>query len=98
MIVPSSVHKTKSNKVCKLIKSLYGFKQARRRWHERLTNFLTKQHYKIAGVDNSLFVNPNTSSFPILLVHMDEFKSIKESMHNSFEIKDLGKLKYFLGI
>lgn len=29
---------------------------------------------------------------------LDEFHSIKKSLDNTFKIKDLGKLKYFLGI
>lgn len=29
---------------------------------------------------------------------LNEFKSIKAALNNTFKIKDLGKLKYFIGI
>jgi len=56
----------------------------------------------------SLFLKKTTQSFTILLVHVDEiiligdslfvFHHIKSILDESFKIKDLGQLKYFLGI
>lgn len=108
MIIPPGVSATKHNQVCKLVKSLYGLKQASSIWYERLTSFLIEHHYKQAISDHSLFVKNEASSFTILLVYVDdvilvgsdlnEFNSIKLTLDNTFKIKDLGKLKYFIGI
>jgi len=38
MILPPGVTPSKPNQVCKLMKSMYGLKQARRKWYEKLTS------------------------------------------------------------
>jgi len=94
--------------VCKLVKSLYGLKQASRKWYEKLTSLLHHHHYNQSTSDHSLFIKKTVTSFTILLVYVDdviiagdslfEFQSIKVILHSSFKIKDLGQLKYFLGL
>jgi hypothetical protein len=108
MVLPHGVIASKPNQVCKLVKSLYGLKQASRRWYERLTAFLVQHHYTQASSDHSLFVKASSTSFTLLLVYVDdviicgtsidEINSMKHALHTSFKIKDLGLLKYFLGI
>ena len=108
MVIPPGVHTTKSNQVCKLVKSLYGLKQASRQWYERLTSLLIQHGYKQATSDHSLFVKSTSSSFTILLVYVDdvllagdslaEFQHMKTVLNVAFKIKDLGRLKYFLGL
>ena len=108
MIIPPGVSHSNPNQVCKLNKSLYGLKQASRKWYEKLTSLLLLNGYKQASSDHSLFLKTTSSSFTILLVYVDdvildgnsleEFTSIKQILHNTFQIKDLGILKYFLGI
>ncbi|MCH81055.1 retrovirus-related Pol polyprotein from transposon TNT 1-94 [Trifolium medium] len=108
MSVPQGVHAPKQNQVCKLLKSLYGLKQASRKWYEKLTSVLLQQGYTQSTADHSLFTLTNKDSFTALLVYVDdiilagnslqEFDRIKTIMDNTFKIKDLGKLKYFLGI
>ncbi|CAJ2662780.1 unnamed protein product [Trifolium pratense] len=108
MIVPPGVHTSKPNQVCKLIKSLYGLKQASRQWYEKLTSLLKSHGYKQAYSDHSLFVKHTAASITILLVYVDDvilagnslskFQHIKDALHQAFQIKDLGILKYFLGL
>jgi hypothetical protein len=108
MTVPQGVHSPKPNQVCKLIKSLYGLRQASRKWYERLTSLLISQGYHQSSSDYSLFTLNKQGSFTALLVYVDdiilardslaEFARIKTVMDEEFKIKDLGKLRYFLGI
>ncbi|KAF5445245.1 hypothetical protein F2P56_034311, partial [Juglans regia] len=61
-----------------------------------------------AKSDSSLFIKHNSTSFMALLIYvddvivasnnLDEVASIKQFLDDSFTIKDLGELKYFLGI
>jgi hypothetical protein len=108
MTVPQGVTSPKPNQVCKLIKSLYGLRQASRKWYERLTSLLISQGYLQSSSDYSLFTLTKQDSFTALLVYIDdiilagnslaEFDRIKTIMDEEFKIKDLGKLRYFLGI
>jgi hypothetical protein len=108
MTLPPGVSSSKPNQVCKLLKSLYGLKQASRKWYEKLTSVLLQEHYIQATSDHSLFIKQTASSFTVLLVYVDdiilagdtlsEFDHIKSILHASFKIKDLGQLKYFLGL
>jgi hypothetical protein len=51
------VVKGKEQKVCKLIESLYGLKQALRVWYEKLTKHLLKLNFKHFNIDDAtLFV------------------------------------------
>ena len=108
MTIPPGVPHSHHNQVCKLNKSLYGLKQASRKWYEKLTNILLSNGYKQAAFDASLFIKHTHSSFTILLVYVDdvilagntlfEFNIIKGVLHDAFKIKDIGQLKYFLGL
>jgi Reverse transcriptase (RNA-dependent DNA polymerase) len=97
-----------SNLACKLIKSIYGLKQSPRAWYEKLSSFLISCNFKISNSDHSLFININNSHITIILVYVDDIivtgnnenniELIKGKLKNKFDIKDLGFLKYFLGI
>jgi hypothetical protein len=108
MVVPEGVTAPKPHQVCKLVKSMYGLKQASRKWYERLTSLLLHEGYKQSSSDYSLFTLQTDSSFTALLVYVDdvilagtdlsEFTRIKGILDTQFKIKDLGPLKYFLGL
>lgn len=83
-------------------------KQASRKWYEKLTNLLLKLGYTQSKSDYSMFTLIKDDHTTVLLVYVDdvilagtylhEFDRIKQILHNAFKIKDLGKLKYFLGL
>lgn len=60
------------NKVCKLLKSLYGLKQASRSWFERLYALLLDSGYTQAPSDHSLFTKRSGSTFTALIVYVDD--------------------------
>ncbi|KAK2451623.1 putative mitochondrial protein [Trifolium repens] len=108
MQIPNGVHCANPNQVCKLQKSLYGLKQASRKWNERLTSLLLREGYEQSTADYSLFTLTKDANFTALLVYVDdiilagndlmEFQRIKHILDSNFKIKDLGVLKYFLGL
>jgi len=100
MSLPPGILVKNPNTVCKLNKSLYGLKQASRKWYDKLTSVLIQHHYTQANSDHSLFIKQTGTSYTILLVYvsLEEFTSIKSILDTLFKIKDLGQLKFFLGL
>ncbi|CAN1263655.1 Retrovirus-related Pol polyprotein from transposon TNT 1-94 [Linum perenne] len=96
------------NLVCKLNKSLYGLKQASRQWNFKLTEFLLGSGYSQSKCDYSLFTKSVNGLFIAVLVYVDDIiitgtdlptiQSLKTQLDKAFTIKDLGSLKYFLGL
>ncbi|CAN6440880.1 unnamed protein product [Victoria cruziana] len=95
-------------KCCKLKKALYGLKQSPRAWFERLRCVLRMNGYRQGNEDHTLFVKRCDLSVAIFLVYVDdmivtgdninEINRLKKRLATEFELKDLGKLRYFLGI
>ena len=108
MTLPQGYHEEGDKRVCKLLKSLYGLKQAPRKWNEKLCSSLFKIGFKQSLNDYSMFVKTVNNAVVILLVYVDdiiltgnsegEILKVKEFLKSQFLIKDLGLLKYFLGI
>ena len=101
--------KRATNKVCKMKKALYGLKQSPRAWFERFTKVMLAIGYKQSQCDHTLFIKHlEIGGVRTLLVYVDDIivtrndekekQSLKQCLIKEFEIKELGKLKYFLGI
>ena len=97
------------NSVCKLKKSLYGLKQSLRAWFERFTKVVKTCGYFQCQTDHTLFVMElGNGGLTVLIVYVDdiiltgndeeEIRKLKKFLALEFEIKDLGGLKYFLGM
>ncbi|XP_058004038.1 uncharacterized mitochondrial protein AtMg00810-like [Hevea brasiliensis] len=105
---PPGLRRQGENRVCRLHKSLYGLKQASRNWFSTLSNVLQEGGYTQSKADYSLFTKVNASSITVILIYVDdilltgndeqEINRLKSYLLQHFHIKDLGDLKYFLGI
>ncbi|XP_021639034.2 uncharacterized mitochondrial protein AtMg00810-like [Hevea brasiliensis] len=105
---PEGYTRAKPAQVCCLVKSLYGLKQARRQWNKELTSKLHQYGFTQSAHDNCLFVKGSNVNFLALLVHVDdilitganeaEILRVKQFLHQTFTIKDMGYARYFLGV
>ncbi|GJT37724.1 putative RNA-directed DNA polymerase [Tanacetum coccineum] len=108
MSLPEGFFNPRDNRVCRLKKSLYGLKQAPRQWNAKLTQTLIEHGFIQSKSDYSLFTKSESGKFMVLLVYVDdiiitgnnvdEIEKFKKYLNSKFMIKDLGKLKYFMGI
>jgi hypothetical protein len=96
--------KFKERQVLKLNKALYGLKQASRSWNKTLVNFLLDLGFIQLTTDTCIFYN----EFIIVAIYVDDIVimgkdkvmilDFKKEISNKFKTKDLGDLRYILGI
>ncbi|KAJ4790588.1 Retroelement pol polyprotein-like [Rhynchospora pubera] len=108
MRMPPGFGSSHPAKVCRLKKSLYGLRQAPRMWFSKLTAALEGYGFAQSRADYSLFVYNKGDVFLTVLVYVDDLviagnntdaiNHFKQYLCATFHMKDLGQLKYFLGI
>ena len=96
------------DKVCRLLKSLYGLKQSGRSWYETLDKKLLREGMKKCKAEPCIYYRQTERTIIILLVYVDDLILIssnqegieytKTMLKRNFEMKDLGELNYILGI
>ena len=109
MSIPPGFSGSDGNKVCRLKTTLHGLKQSPRAWFGRFAKVMIANGYKQRQGDHTLFIKHSISGgVTALIVHVDDIivtgnnekekNILKQCLAKEFAIKDLGKLKYFLGI
>ncbi|KAD4888928.1 hypothetical protein E3N88_21001 [Mikania micrantha] len=108
MKLPQGFTSKQGNKVCRLRKSLYGLKQASRNWYHKFTKALLSLGYVQSKADHSLFLFRQRDTFITALIYVDDviiagnntakIEETKNNLDKNFSIKDLGTLRYFLGV
>ena len=97
-----------SNKVCHLLCALYGLKQAPRAWFAKFNSTIFHLGYTASLYDSALFLCRTDKATILLLLYMDDMiitsddlsgiQELKDFLSQQFEIKDLGRFSYFLGL
>lgn len=95
-----------SKQVCKLKKAMYGLKQAGRAWNLKLEAALKSFGLIKSKLDPCVYYNTDTTL--ILAIYVDDIlifwknesvlNEIKNSLSNSFKMKDMGKAQGCIGI
>ncbi|GFY95385.1 hypothetical protein Acr_10g0007700 [Actinidia rufa] len=98
-----------TGKVCRLRKSLYGLKQSPRAWFSRFSEVVLSLDFIRCQSDQTCFIyrRPNGQCV-IISVYVDDIiitgddasgiERVKQILRKAFDTKDLGPLRYFLGI
>jgi histone deacetylase 1/2 len=94
--------------VCKLDKALYGLKQVPRAWYSRLSSKLLDFGFVSSKSDTSLFMYNKSGIIIYMLVYVDDIivtsssqnaiTTLLKDLSSHFALKDLGDLRFFLGI
>ena len=105
---PGFVAQGEIGKVYRLRKSLYGLKQSPRAWFGKFSQAVEKFGLQKSKSDHSVFYRNSHSGIILLLVYVDDIvitgsdstgiSSLKSFLHGQFHTKDLGMLRYFLGV
>ncbi|RVW81598.1 Retrovirus-related Pol polyprotein from transposon RE1 [Vitis vinifera] len=105
---PGFVAQGEYGKVCRLKKALYGLNQSPRAWFGKFSKEIQAFGMNKSEKDHSVFYKKSAAGIILLVVYVDDIvitgndhagiSDLKTFMHSKFHTKDLGELKYFLGI
>ena len=97
----------RSGKVVKLLKSLYGLRQAPKLWYGHLASALQRMGFKRSRTTDCLFSRVKKTETVHLLVYVDDLlmvgtetavSRVKQELARRFTTSDLGECTHFLGI
>jgi hypothetical protein len=98
----------KPSDVLRLVKGLYGLKQAGRAWYQEVTQTLKELGLNPLASDPCLFMCLNDGKILILLLYADDIiiasnweeklTQVVKGLKEAYNIKELGEGKYFLGM
>ena len=91
----------------KVERSLYGLKQSGCMWYNRLSDYLLKEGFENNPICPCFFIKKLESRFAIIAVYVDDLNLVgtpeeltktTNCLKNEFEMKDLSKTKFCLGL
>lgn len=106
---PEGFEKTgKEHLVYKLKKALYGLRQAPRAWYAKLNSCLENFGFLRCPYEPAVYTRMEQGEVLIIAVYVDDLlvtgscidviEKFKREMNQKFQMSDMGKLSYYLGI
>lgn len=102
------VKKGEEDKVYKLKKALYGLKQAPRAWYTKIEAYFAREGFEKCTSEHTLFTKSEGGNILIVSLYVDDLiftgnnrsmcDEFKKSMMLKFDMFDLGRMRYFLGV
>jgi hypothetical protein len=87
---------------------LFSLKQAPRTWSDKIGQYLVISGFQTSNANFSLYVKKIDHGIVIIIIYVDDLIitrdsdanifDLKKLLKQKFEMKDLGELRYFLGI
>lgn len=100
--------KGRSEKVYKLGKAFYGLGHAPRAWYNKIEAYSNQENFEKCPHEHTLFVKKSDDKILIVSLYVDDliytgnseqmFEGFKESMRKIFTMRNMGKIRYFLGV
>src|ERR1041384_1393635 len=97
-----------AGKVCKLQRAIYGLKQASRSWNTHFDEVVKSFGFIKNEEESCVYKKVSGSARVFLVLYVDDIlligndkkflNEVKESLKNSFSMKDMGEAAYVLGI
>nr|GEV40115.1 hypothetical protein [Tanacetum cinerariifolium] len=97
-----------TDKVYKVVKALYGLRQAPRAWYETLANYLLENSFQRGKIDQTLIIKRQKGDILLVQIYVDDIifgstnndlcKSFKKLMKDKFQMSSMGELTFFLGL
>jgi hypothetical protein len=108
MIQPTGFEKgEKGTLVCEVVQALYGLTTSPRIWYDTVTAVMKRLGFRTSPYDPGLWIS-TTRKHLYVSAHVDDFKVVSADPKDAdwvilklmehFEIKDLGRIKHYLGI
>jgi hypothetical protein len=109
---PEGFHEGGPNLVCRLKKSLYGLKQAARRWNKKLHSVLLELGFSRLQSDRSVYIYTKGEVRIIMPVYINDITlasknttlldqtilDLSKHFKLHFKLRDLGETKFLLGV
>lgn len=96
------------DKVYRLLKALYGLRQAPRAWYSRLNQYLLQLGFVKCPFEHAVYTKKYGADSLVVGVYVDDLivtgtslpdiLKFKGDMSREFDMSDLGKLSYYLGL
>ena len=102
------IKKGQEKKVCRLLKAIYGLKQAALQWNKALHDSLLKMEFTRTFADPGIYIHFHNQDLIILVIYVDDalfmgsncsyLRFKKQEFMKKWESRDLGEAKEYLGM